>query len=42
MSETPAGATRTATLTLKRGTYVIACNVPGHYRMGMHGMLKVV
>jgi uncharacterized cupredoxin-like copper-binding protein len=42
VSETPAGAVKTATLTLKRGTYVIACNVPGHYKMGMHGTLKVV
>lgn len=29
------GQTRTLTLTLKRGKYVLICNVPGHYKAGM-------
>ena len=28
------GATRTLALTLKAGTYVLVCNLPGHYKGG--------
>ena len=29
------------TLNLKAGTYMLFCNVPGHYAMGQHTMFKV-
>lgn len=41
VSETPAGATKSATLILKAGRYVFVCNVPGHYQDGMRGTLTV-
>lgn len=41
VSETPAGKTKTSTLDLKPGAYVIVCNIPGHYQMGMRGTLTV-
>ena len=41
IAETPAGATRSATLKLSPGRYVIVCNVPGHYSDGMHGEITV-
>lgn len=41
VSETPAGATKSATLNLKAGRYVFVCNVPGHYQDGMRGTLTV-
>ncbi len=41
VSETPAGATKSATLTLKPGHYVYVCNIPGHYMSGMRGTLTV-
>ena len=41
VSETAAGATRSATLDLKPGTYVYVCNIPGHYGDGMRGTLTV-
>ena len=31
----PAGTTKTLTLTLKAGHYVVLCNLPGHYQGGM-------
>lgn len=31
----PAGSTKTLTLTLKAGHYVVLCNLPGHYQGGM-------
>ena len=36
-----AGASKTLTLTLKKGKYVVICNVPGHYEQGMKGDFKV-
>jgi plastocyanin len=35
------GASRTLTLTLKPGSYVFYCTVPGHRQAGMEGTLKV-
>lgn len=35
------GKSGRATLTLKRGEYVLLCNVPGHYQLGMFARLKV-
>jgi Uncharacterized copper-binding protein len=35
------GQTGRTTLTLKPGTYVMICNVPGHYKAGMYGRLTV-
>ena len=41
VSETPAGATKSSTVTLERGRYVFVCNIPGHYADGMRGTLTV-
>lgn len=41
VSETPAGATRSATLKLARGRYILVCNIAGHYQGGMRGTLTV-
>jgi uncharacterized cupredoxin-like copper-binding protein len=41
VSETPAGATKSATLHLTPGKYVFVCNIPGHYQDGMRGTLTV-
>jgi uncharacterized cupredoxin-like copper-binding protein len=41
VSETAAGATKSATLNLKAGRYVFVCNIPGHYQDGMRGTLTV-
>ncbi len=41
VSETAAGATRSATLKLAPGRYVFVCNIPGHYADGMRGTLTV-
>lgn len=41
VSETPAGATKSSTLSLKPGKYVFVCNIPGHYQSGMRGTLTV-
>ena len=30
------GATKTITIDLKPGHYVLFCNLPGHYAAGMH------
>ena len=35
------GAQRTKRFTLKPGRYLLICNVPGHYAMGMTAMLTV-
>lgn len=34
IAEFKAGVTKTLTLTLARGHYVLLCNLPGHYRAG--------
>jgi uncharacterized cupredoxin-like copper-binding protein len=31
-----------ATLVLKPGKYLLICNVPGHYQLGMHAVLTAV
>ena len=31
-----AGSTKSLTVTLDAGNYVVLCNLPGHYRQGMH------
>lgn len=41
ISETPAGEAGKTRLKLKPGKYVMFCNVPGHYGLGMRGRLTV-
>jgi uncharacterized cupredoxin-like copper-binding protein len=41
IADVAAGATKQATFDLKPGTYVMICNVPGHYAAGMYGRLIV-
>jgi uncharacterized cupredoxin-like copper-binding protein len=36
-----AGSTETLTTDLKPGSYVVICNLPGHYQQGMHAPLTV-
>jgi uncharacterized cupredoxin-like copper-binding protein len=36
-----AGETGKTTLNLKRGTYAMICNIPGHYKAGMYGRVTV-
>jgi uncharacterized cupredoxin-like copper-binding protein len=35
------GETRVLGANLDPGTYVIVCNLPGHYRLGMHQTITV-
>jgi uncharacterized cupredoxin-like copper-binding protein len=35
------GATKTLVITLAPGHYAVLCNLPGHYRMGMHQDFQV-
>lgn len=35
------GTTKRVTLTLKRGKYLLICNVTGHYQLGMRAILNV-
>ena len=35
------GATKALTLDLKPGTYLLVCNLPGHYAAGMWTVLTV-
>jgi uncharacterized cupredoxin-like copper-binding protein len=37
----PADGSKTITMNLKAGRYVVLCNVPGHYKLGMHTVLTV-
>lgn len=41
VSETEPGKTGSVTLRLKPGTYMLVCNVMGHYAMGMWTLLTV-
>lgn len=41
IEEFPPGETETATFTLDPGSYVLFCNLPGHYELGMHTTLTV-
>jgi len=34
--DVPAGESKTLAITLAPGHYALVCNLPGHYRMGMH------
>lgn len=36
-----AGSTTTLAVTLDAGNYVLICNLPGHYKLGMHVSLTV-
>lgn len=42
VSETKPGGTGRVTLTLKPGTYMLTCNIAGHYAMGMWTLITVV
>lgn len=42
IAETEPGETGTVTLTLEPGTYMLTCNVPNHYAMGMWTLITVV
>ena len=35
------GQTKSGTLKLTPGRYVMICNLPGHYKQGMYGTLTV-
>ncbi len=35
------GTTKSLTVDLEAGSYVVLCNLPGHYRQGMHTTLTV-
>lgn len=41
IGETAAGKSASHTFDLKPGTYVMVCNIPGHYQAGMRGTLTV-
>ena len=41
VEDVPPGASRRLTVTLAPGRYVVVCNKPGHYSMGMHSSLTV-
>ncbi len=41
ISETPAGESASVQLKLEPGNYVLACNIAGHYRLGMRAALTV-
>src|SRR3954469_22616196 len=41
IEEQKRGKTARKTFEVKRGRYVYICNVPGHYKAGMYGTLKV-
>jgi uncharacterized cupredoxin-like copper-binding protein len=36
-----AGSTKDLTVDLQPGRYVLVCNIPGHYKLGMHTVLTV-
>jgi uncharacterized cupredoxin-like copper-binding protein len=41
VDDVAAGQTKAGTLPLQPGTYVLICNLPGHYKQGMHALLTV-
>ncbi|MEV4419893.1 plastocyanin/azurin family copper-binding protein [Patulibacter sp. NPDC049589] len=41
VSETECGASKSHAFTLKPGTYVYVCDIPGHDMQGMRGTLTV-
>ncbi len=42
ISETPPGETGTLTVDLEPGIYMLACNIPNHYAMGMWTLIVVI
>jgi uncharacterized cupredoxin-like copper-binding protein len=42
VAELEIGQTGALSMTLKPGTYILYCNIPGHYAMGMWTLLTVV
>lgn len=41
LEEFPAGEIETGSFELEAGSYVLICNIPGHYEQGMHARLTV-
>jgi uncharacterized cupredoxin-like copper-binding protein len=41
VGELKAGATKSVTLNLRPGKYLLICNILGHYMLGMHSVLTV-
>jgi uncharacterized cupredoxin-like copper-binding protein len=41
VEDIPDGADETLTVNLQAGSYVIVCNLPGHYASGMHTTITV-
>jgi uncharacterized cupredoxin-like copper-binding protein len=41
VEDVAAGKSKKLTLNLKKGHYVLICNVPGHYKSGMHADFTV-
>jgi uncharacterized cupredoxin-like copper-binding protein len=41
VADVEAGETKSGSFDLKPGSYVIFCNIPGHYAQGMYGTLTV-
>ncbi len=41
VQDVPPGTTKTLTLNLPPGNYVLICNLPGHYEAGMHAAFTV-
>jgi len=42
ISETPPGETGTLTVNLEPGIYMLTCNIPDHYAMGMWTLITVI
>ncbi|RMD48970.1 MAG: hypothetical protein D6832_02760 [Alphaproteobacteria bacterium] len=42
IAETPPGETGTVTLDLEPGIYMLLCNIPNHYAMGMWTLIVVI
>ncbi|MDQ6618064.1 MAG: hypothetical protein M3083_25790 [Actinomycetota bacterium] len=40
-TDLPAGTQRPMTVSLTPGRYVLVCNLPGHYKLGMHVAIMV-
>jgi uncharacterized cupredoxin-like copper-binding protein len=41
VEDVAAGTTKDLTLTLAPGHYIVICNIPGHYKAGMHASFTV-
>ncbi len=41
LPDVPPGGTKTDSFDLKPGSYVMICNIPGHFSQGMYGTLTV-